>query len=155
MEMNPSKAEDLTSYLDSLADVSKLREIESKLLLPSFDLLDLEVIQTVDWSSPEVTDQLFEMAGISQLPQQSEWRVLIRSLIEVKELSNFVNFYINLTIDILSEALRENYGSEEDIRADWQFYDLLINYKYLDKSAKNSISGYSESVEEMRRARGD
>ena len=44
-----------------------------------------------------------------------------------------------------------NYGSDEDLREDWRFYDLLCNYKYLDKRVKKVIKGpYYSDVEEMR-----
>jgi hypothetical protein len=151
MEIVPSKSIDLTSYILSLADLTKIKNLPIKNLLPNFDPLDNSVISKVDWRSNELEDIRSDMVDLSHLPRESEWRSFVSNLIADKEAAKFVNFYISHTIESLQEALRENYGSDEDLREDWRFYDLLCNYKYLDKRVKKVIEGpYYSDVEEMR-----
>jgi hypothetical protein len=150
MKSDPSAAGNLKEYLLSLAQIENILKIESHLLLPSFDPLDSEVRKAVDWSSLEITEISSEMTGLSHLPKVSPWRLLIMKSLEDEKLSSFVNIYIYVTIDNLIEALMENYGSAEDLREDWDFYDLLCDYKYLDKRVKEAIELSSTHVEEMR-----
>ena len=72
-------------------------------------------------------------------------------ILSLADLTQIKNFYISFTIETLQEALRENYGSDEDLRENWRFYDSLCNYKYLDKRVKKVIEGpYYSEVEEYR-----
>ena len=151
MEIVPSKSIDLTSYILSLADLTNIKNLPIENLLPNFDPLDNSVISKVDWQSPELWDICSVMVDLSHLPKESEWRTFVLNLMEDKQAAKFVNFYISFTIETLQEALRENYGSDEDLREDWRFYDSLCNYKYLDKRVKKVIEGpYYSEVEEYR-----
>lgn len=151
MEIVPSKSIDLTSYILSLADLTQIKNLPIENLLPNFDPLDNSVISKVDWQSPELWDICSAMVDLSHLPKESEWRTFVLNLMENKQAAKFVNFYISFTIETLQEALRENYGSDEDLREDWRFYDSLCNYKYLDKRVKKVIEGpYYSEVEEYR-----
>jgi hypothetical protein len=151
MEIVPSKSIDLTSYILSLADLTQIKNLPIENLLPNFDPLDNSVISKVDWQSPELWDICSVMVDLSHLPKESEWRTFVLNLMEDKQAAKFVNFYISFTIETLQEALRENYGSDEDLREDWRFYDSLCNYKYLDKRVKKVIEGpYYSEVEEYR-----
>ena len=151
MEILPSKSSDLTSYILSLTDLTNIRNLPIENLLPNFDPLSSSIISKVDWRSNELQDICSVMVDLSQLPKESEWRSFVSNLIEDKEAAKFVNFYISFTIQTLQEALRENYGSDEDLREDWRYYDLLCNYKFLDKRVKKVIEGpYYSDVEDMR-----
>ena len=151
MEIVPSKSIDLTSYILSLADLTNIKNLPIENLLPDFDPLDNSVISKVDWRSPELWDICSVMVDLSHLPKESEWRTFVLNLMEDKQAAKFVNFYISFTIRTLQEALRENYGSDEDLREDWRFYDSLCNFKYLDKRVKKVIEGpYYSEVEEYR-----
>jgi hypothetical protein len=151
MEIVPSKSIDLTNYILSLADLAQIKNLPIENLLPNFDPLDNSVISKVDWQSPELWDICSVMVDLSHLPKESEWRTFVLNLMEDKQAAKFVNFYISFTIETLQEALRENYGSDEDLREDWRFYDSLCNYKYLDKRVKKVIEGpYYSEVEEYR-----
>jgi len=151
MEIVPSKSIDLTSYILSLADLTNIKNLPIENLLPNFDPLSGSVISKVDWRSNELEDICSVMVDLSHLPKESEWRTFVLNLMEDKQAAKFVNFYISFTIETLQEALRENYGSDEDLREDWRFYDSLCNYKYLDKRVKKVIEGpYYSEVEEYR-----
>lgn len=150
MKSDPSEAGNLTEYISSLAQLENILEIDSGRLIPNFDPLETEIRSAVEWGSLELTDIASEMTGLSELPKVSPWRSLIVRSLEDEKLSRFVNFYIYFTIDNLTEALVENYGSEEDLQEDWGFYDLLRDYKYLDKRVKEAIDLHSTYVEEMR-----
>jgi hypothetical protein len=151
MEIVPSKSIDLTNYILSLADLAQIKNLPIENLLPNFDPLSSSVISKVDWRSNELEDICSVMVDLSHLPKESEWRTFVLNLMEDKQAAKFVNFYISFTIETLQEALRENYGSDEDLREDWRFYDSLCNYKYLDKRVKKVIEGpYYSEVEEYR-----
>lgn len=153
MEIVPSKSIDLTSYILSLADLTIIRNLPIENLLPNFDPLSSSIISKVDWRTrrDELQDICSDMVDLSHLPKESEWRSFVSNLIADKEAAKFVNFYISFTIEHLQEALRENYGSDEDLREDWRFYNLLCNYKYLDKRVKKVIEGpYYSDVEDYR-----
>jgi hypothetical protein len=151
MEIVPSNSIDLTSYILSLADLTNIKNLPIENLLPNFDPLSSSVISKVDWRSNELEEICSVMVDLSHLPKESKWRSFVLNLMADKEAAKFVNFYISFTIETLQEALRENYGSDEDLREDWRFYDSLCNYKYLDKRVKKVIEGpYYSEVEEYR-----
>ena len=133
-----------------MTQFENILEIDSERLIPSFDPLDTIIRSAVEWGSSELTDIASAMTGLSELPKVSPWRSLIVKSLEDEKMSRFVNFYIYFTIDNLTEALVENYGSDEDLQEDWGFYDLLCDYKYLDKRVKEVIDLHSTYVEEMR-----
>jgi hypothetical protein len=154
MENIPSRSKDLTSYILSLAQIKKISDMNSEDLLPQFDPLDSKNLETVEWGSAQITDIASEMTGISHLPKVSHWRVFVINSLKDEELSKFVNFYVYFTIDNLTEVLLENYGSDEDIKEDWRFYNLLCSYEYLDERVREVFDRSAPYVEEMRPSKG-
>ena len=79
------------------------------------------------------------------------WRdIVIQPLRDSSEvLTKFLNFYISQNFDQLVQGLHENWGVR-GVEDDWRFYDLMCNYKYLDKDMKKWIKKHGAD-ETMRR----
>ena len=144
MRLKPSKAKDLTSFWHSLTDINQLMTYSDDELEPQFDPLDPKLIKKIDWEElREVLDAFWD--------QGEEWKRLISRNIENPSLTKFVNFYIYFHIDSIAQEIADGTDKTKAERnEDFQFYDLLFNYKYLDKRAKKVFKIVSQSVENSR-----
>jgi hypothetical protein len=102
-------------------------------LEPQFDPLDPKLIKKVDWEElREVLDAFWD--------QSEGWKRLISRNIENPSLTKFVNFYIYFHIDSIAQEILEGADKTKAERnEDFQFYDLLFNYKYLVKQNSSSL----------------
>jgi hypothetical protein len=158
---NPSSEQDVTKYLLSLADIARNQEsVPIGNLEPQFDLdaayfkLEREPIDPDDpdgfrriidlgWQALEETG--FEDYG------SNFWRDLVIEPLsnDSEEVTKFLNFYISQNFDQLVQGLHENWGVR-GVEDDWRFYDLMCNYKYLDKDMKKLKKNHGAD-ESMRR----
>ena len=156
MASNPSVEQNMTQYLLSLAAIGKNQEqVPIVNLEPQFDLndawkkLDKEhhgagfIVVDPGWQALEKTG--FDDYG------SNFWRDLVIEPLRNsnEELTRFLNFYISQNFDQLVQGLHENWGVR-GVEDDWRFYDLMCNYKYLDKDMKKSIKKHGAD-ESMRR----
>ena len=161
MASNPSLELNATKYFLALADIgTKQEKVPVANLEPQFDLedayqkLDREPIdpnypddyrRIIDpgWQALEETDFGFYGSNF--------WRdIVIQPLRDnSEELTKFLNFYISQSFDQLVEGLHENWGMR-GIEDYWRFYDVMCNYKHLDKDMKKWIKKHGAD-ESMRR----
>lgn len=161
MASNPSLEQNATKYFLALAAIGRNQEkVPVADLEPQFDLddayqkLDRDPIdpkypedyrRIIDsgWQALEETD--FDFYG------SNVWRdIVIQPLRDSSEaLTKFLNFYISQSFDQLVQGLHENWGVR-GVEDDWRFYDLMCNYKYLDKDMKKWIKKHGAD-ETMRR----
>lgn len=161
MASNPSLEQNATKYFLALAAIGRNQEkVPAANLEPQFDLddayqkLDREPIdpknpddyrRIIDsgWQALEETEFGFYGSNV--------WRdIVIQPLRDSSEvLTKFLNFYISQSFDQLVQGLHENWGVR-GVEDDWRFYDLMCNYKYLDKDMKKWIKKHGAD-ETMRR----
>ena len=161
MASNPSLEQNATKYFLALAAIGRNQEkVPAANLEPQFDLddayqkLDREPIdpkypddyrRIIDsgWQALEETEFGFYGSNV--------WRdIVIQPLRDSSEvLTKFLNFYISQSFDQLVQGLHENWGVR-GVEDDWRFYDLMCNYKYLDKDMKKWIKKHGAD-ESMRR----
>ena len=158
---NPSLDQNATKYFLALAAIGRNQEkVPAANLEPQFDLddayqkLDREPIdpkypddyrRIIDsgWQALEETEFGFYGSNV--------WRdIVIQPLRDSSEvLTKFLNFYISQSFDQLVQGLHENWGVR-GVEDDWRFYDLMCNYKHLDKDMKKWIKKHGAD-ETMRR----
>ena len=161
MASNPSLEQNATKYFLALAAIGRNQEkVPAANLEPQFDLddayqkLDREPIdpkypddyrRIIDsgWQALEETEFGFYGSNV--------WRdIVIQPLRDSSEvLTKFLNFYISQSFDQLVQGLHENLGVR-GVEDDWRFYDLMCNYKHLDKDMKKWIKKHGAD-ESMRR----
>jgi hypothetical protein len=145
MRLKPSDAKDLTSFWHSLTDINMLMTYSDEELEPHFDPLDPKLIKKVDW------EELREITDVAFWDENGEWKTLISRNIANPNLTKFVNFYIYFHIDSIAQEILEGTDKTKAERnEDFSFYDLLFNYKYLDKRAKKVFKIVSPHVENSR-----
>ena len=144
MSLKPSETKDLTAFWYSLTDINQLMTYSDEELEPQFDPLDTKLIKKVDWDTRGEWMEAF-------WDQKEGWRGLISRNIENPSLTKFVNFFIYFHIeDIAQEIIEGTDKTKTERNEDFIFYDLLVNYKYLDKRAKKVCKSVSQDVENSR-----
>lgn len=95
--------------------------------------------------------QALEESGFEEVQEKDFWRDLVIEPLSnhSKELARFLNFYISHNFDQLVQGLHENWGVR-GVEDNWRFYDLMCNYKYLDKDMKKWMKKHGAD-ESMRR----
>jgi hypothetical protein len=158
---NPSSEQNATKYLLALADIGKNQEqVPVANLEPQFDLNDAWGKLEKEYPSPDFNPGAFIVVdpGWQALEEtdfgfygSNFWRdIVIQPLRDnSEELTKFLNFYISQSFDQLVEGLHENWGMR-GIEDYWRFYDLMCNYKYLDKDMKKWVKKHGAD-ESMRR----
>ena len=162
MASNPSLELNATKYFLALADIGRKQEkVPVANLEPQFDLddayqkLDRELI---DPNYPDNYRRIID-PGWQALEETSFcdplnpyfWRNIVIEPVRngSEELTKFLNFYISQNFDMLVQGLHEDWGMR-GIEDDWRFYDLMCNYKHLDKDMKKWIKKHGAD-ESMRR----
>jgi hypothetical protein len=159
---NPSLELNTTKYLLALANIGKNQEqVPVANLEPQFDLNDAWGKLEKEYPSPDLNPgafivvdpgwQALEETGFCDPLNPYFWRnIVIETLRNGGEgLTKFLNFYISQNFDMLVQGLHENWGMR-GIEDDWRFYDLMCNYKHLDKDMKKWIKKHGAD-ESMRR----
>jgi len=157
---NPSSEQNMSKYLMSLAEIGKNQEhVPIANLEPQFDLYEAwEKLEREPLGSGfRVVDpgwQALEETGFDSTVgygSSNFWLDLVTEPLRnsSEDLTRFLNFYIRMNIDMLVQALHENWGMR-GVEDDWRLYDLMCNYKYLDKRMKKWINNHGAD-EDMRR----
>ena len=161
MVSNPSSEQNMTKYLMSLAAIGRNQEQVPILNLEAqFDLNEAWEKLDKEFIDPDTTPGAFRFVdpGWQALEEtgfddygSNFWRDLVIEPLRnnSQELTRFLNFYINMNFDMLVQGLHENWGNR-GVEDDWRFYDLMRNYKYLDKDMKKWINKHGAD-EDMRR----
>jgi len=144
MGLKPSEAKDLNSFWRTLTDVEKLMKYSDHELEPQFDPLDPKVLKGLDYDAlHEAVEKWYD--------EGDHLQSLITRNIENPNLTKFVNFYIYFRIEHIAQDLIEGVDKTKEERTeDFLFYDLLCDYKYLDKRVKKVCKSVSQSVENSR-----
>lgn len=145
MTLKPSEAKDLNSFWRTLTDIKKLMKYSDHELEPQFDLFDRRLLKGLD------LDALHEVKEIWFDQEDHPLKSLIIRNIENPNLTKFVNFYIYFCIENIAQDLIEGvHQTKEERTENFVFYDLLCDYKYLDKRVRKVCESVSEGVEESR-----
>jgi hypothetical protein len=142
MTLKPSEAKDLNSFWRTLTDTKKFMKYSDHELEPQFDPLDPKELKGLDFDTlHEAVEKWYD--------EGDHLQSLITRNIENPNLTKFVNFYIYFRIEHIAQDLIEEVDKTKEERTeDFFFYDLLCNYKYLDKRVKKVCKSVdSESVE--------
>ena len=140
----------------SLATIGKKQEsVPIANLEPQFDVVDAWKKLDKEYLNPGfiVVDpgwQALEETGFDDYGSNF-WRNLVIEPLsnDSEEVTKFLNFYITQNFDQLAQGLHENWGVR-GVEDDWRFYDLMCNYKYLDKDMKKWTKKHGAD-ESMRR----
>lgn len=145
MGLKPSEAKDLNSFWRTLTDIKKLMKYSDHELEPQFDPFNPKLLKDLDLDAlHEVTEMWFDQ---EDYPLKS----LLTRNIENPNLTKFVNFYIYFRIEQIAQDLIEGVDKTKEERTeDFVFYDLLCEYKYLDKRVKKVCKSVSQTVENSR-----
>ena len=161
MVSNPSSEQNMTKYLMSLAAIGRNHEQVPILNLEAqFDLNEAWEKLDKEFIDPDTTPGAFRVvdSGWQALEEtgfddygSNFWRDLVIEPLRnnSQELTRFLNFYISMNFDMLVQGLHENWGNR-GVEDDWRFYDLMRNYKHLDKDMKKWINKHGAD-EDMRR----
>ena len=152
MKINPSLEKDPTKYFMTLASLEISKGIEPiEILEPQFDLIEAYGRLDRAPADPDYPDAYRKIIdpGWEVLKNtnfeyiSSDWVKLLTQPLKThsKEIVKFLNFYIFITLDSLVESLNENWHLR-GVEDDWRFYDLIVEYKYLDKSLKKHIKDH-------------
>ena len=161
MASNPSLEQNATKYFLALAAIGRNQEkVPAANLEPQFDLDDAYQKLAREPIDPKYPDDYRRIIDSGwQALEETEfgfygsnvWRdIVIQPLRDSSEvLTKFLNFYISQSFDQLVQGLHENWGVR-GVEDDWRFYDLMCNYKHLDKDMKKWIKKHGAD-ESMRR----
>lgn len=162
MASNPSLELNATKYFLALSDIGRKQEkVPVANLEPQFDLDDAYQKLDREPIDPNYPDdyrriidpgwQALEETSFCDPLNPYFWRSIVIEPLRngSEELTKFLNFYISQNFDMLVQGLHEDWGMR-GIEDDWRFYDLMCNYKHLDKDMKKWIKKHGAD-ESMRR----